>query len=904
MRAPIRLIATLILVTCLLPCRWAVGQPVDPAALVEQLADPTQREGASRKLLEMGKDALGPLEASLRSKRSSEFLRREILKLLPSFGPEGVEVVKASLGDASLEFEAARQLSELGSDPGIATVMFARMEKSLNPRVRIIALDWLAAHGDAATVNEKLYSYLSDASDRVRSRAAELIAQRTGVNAVRNLMEMLRQAEFNRSSTNRGLRTALVEALGIIGTQGPDAAARVVPTILRALGEEDEQEVAVQALIRIGAPSVSSLLMILKAGDTRRAAAAMDALLAIGQKAAPEVVSLLQARHPKMKLMAQQFLGFYQDPAVFPLLRDLYGRSGPEDKVVILRIAALYKSREPQEFVVQATLDEDPLVRSTAVKLLAATGERSVVPVLLTRAEEDSDQDIRMAAVRGLFGMGDSSPVVSFGRMLEYEKWPVRLELLEALAFMGTPSIVKSIAEQLRHRRSEVANAAARALANITYMTGERSPDDWVRDVRSTLGEEEGENVDVQQRSVVAGDESVEVSLLGNSREVILFLAPQVELQARNLQRYLGRLAEDYTVAAVAFDGCPQQGGERLAAERCFQRQADRLEMVRQEVARDPVVVLTHGVTGFAGMAYASSYPDSVRSLVVANPVFPRRVEVERTLATTLEKLPVRWKKELELLERNSGNFLPRARNAYRSRIELASQVRGEGRAMLVAQGYYGLSWFLDETFFAYEDTTIESALANLRVPVLLVFGAEDFSKDNNVERFRRIGKIRRNLVSTTVNGSIRFSRVEQSDTFQLAVLHFLQSYRVGEGRPSGVGGGWPAAAVAYGEQGQFDGGDSGRAAVAGTTPREGELVESSRLTRFLSQNAPDRVVEGEVVDEAAREAEMLRLAEARKAEEARQAEEKRQAEEARLAEERRLAEEQRQAEEAARQAE
>ncbi|MBM4354834.1 MAG: hypothetical protein FJ109_13775, partial [Deltaproteobacteria bacterium] len=399
--------------------RPGFAEEKNPAVLVQQLADPTLRAGAREGLLALdAAKAMAELEKALSSKKSSELLRREIIRVLPDFGARGVAALIGALKDPMLEFEAARTLSTRTGDAAVAAAMLDLLEKSPNPKVRLLALDWLAENGDAKRINGLLTRMLADSSDKVRARAGELVVSRIGLQALPELMELLRQAEFARSVANRGLRLALLETFGLMGQKGPTEAARVVPTLLQALGEEDEAQVAVAALVRIGAPSVSSLLMILKAGDSKRAAAAMDALLSIGSKAAPEVVSLLQAKHPKMREMAVQFLSFYQDPAVFPLLVKMYGGAAPDDKVIILRIVSLYGTRETVDFVIRATTDDNAKVRAESVRILAATGDPAAVPVLLARAEEDSDMDIRLSAIAGLFSMGELSAGPSFARML------------------------------------------------------------------------------------------------------------------------------------------------------------------------------------------------------------------------------------------------------------------------------------------------------------------------------------------------------------------------------------------------------------------------------------------------------------------------------------------------------
>jgi len=814
------------------------AQAVGPDELALWLADPTRKQDAASQLLAMGDKALPDLAKIVGAKATGEQVRREVLSLLPQFGEKGMAILVGATRDPLAEYEAVKALSELDAPAGVEKTMLDAGGHSLNPRVRLVAIDWLAEKGTPETVNSLLLSLLSDPAEKVRSRAAELVAGRMGLTAVPTLMEMLRQAEISRSVQNRGLRTAIIETMGLIGEKNQADASRVVPTLLQALGEEDEQQSATKALVRIGAPSVSALLMILKAGDTNRAAPAMDALLAIGQQAAPEVVSLLQARHPKMKKMARQFLSFYQDPAVFPLLRAMYPKASADDRIAVLGIVALYDAAEPFELIVSATQDDDTRVRAEAVRLLAASGKKAAVPVLLAKAEEDPDMDIRNAAIRGLASMGEPGAAPAFARMLEYEKWQVRLTILSAMAHMATPSDVKTLSDQLRHRKSELAGLAARALANVTYLPGQRSPDEWVSHVKEILEPPQDYQVDVVVKEVQAGDQSFEIAVLGSSGSAVLLLQSGTTLNAAYLSRYLGRLAKDHVVAVIPFPGCDYDKTERPRLSDCMSRYADRTALVKHEVSpSDPVAVVGHSIAGFGAIIYAAAHPSDVGHLVLANPIFPRRHGVDLAFQRTIENLPPRWKKEWEFLDLHSGEYAPKAGNLYRSRVELASQVKGDGKAMLASAGYYGLGWLLDEVYFPEEDTAVETALAGVRVPVLLVFGKQDYVLAENAQEFRALGKINKNLVITSIEGSARFSPIEQPAGFQAAVEKFLQEYSL-ESRIEGIGGSVSVAAVTVGDT-SFASPGASASGPAVVTRTDGELVESSRLTQFLSGREP-----------------------------------------------------------------
>lgn len=825
-------------------CR-AEAQETDPENLVQRLVDPTLKSEAARTLLGMGAAALPALGKVLHSKRSSEYVRREILKLLPGFGDKGAKMLRDAVSEPALEYEAARQLAGVKSDKLVAGTMFGLLEKSGNPNVRLLAVEWLAARGNADKLRGHLFELLSDPSAKIRQSASALIADRLGRDAIPTLQEMLRKAQLSRSTANRAMRLSILKTLGAIGRKGNQEGKNVMNTLLLALNEEDEQQVAIDELVSIGPASVSGLLMILKAGDTRRAASAMDALLSIGQAAAPEVVDLLQARHSKMKKMAKQFLCFYQDPAVFPLLKNLYPKAAPEDKAEILEIASLYDAAEPFEFIIAATKDDNPVVRVQAVRLLSRSRREAAVPVLLARAEEDPDLDIRLAAVRGLFTMGESSAVPSFARMVAYEKWQVRLEILKALAFMATPSDIKVMSDQLRHRKSELAGQAARALANTTYLTGQRAPDEWVSDVKGITEAGGGKHKPFEIRSIKAGDETVEVSWSGSGDRVLIYLPASVSHNGRYAHLYLGELASDYTVVVLPFPGCSFGPTEQPSLSECMQRYGRQIDIVRQEYTGKPAVLVAHSVAGFGALSFSAENPGSVERIIWVNPVFPRRYYVETAFRASMESLSARWSAEREYLEMQSGFLSPGARNLYRSRVELSSQVKGNGNAMLVAQGHYGLGWLLDEVFFPYDDTTMQSALAANAAPLLLMFGQQDPTLAENVEAFKGQARTNKNMVLSVLDNSIRHIPVENPEAFQAAVKRFMRDYE--RARTLEPVGGAPTAVVLQGEQGEFGPSQVFLPMEDSTVTRtSADLVKPSRLSRFLDSREPEKLVSGE----------------------------------------------------------
>lgn len=830
----------LLLLGLLAPQAGLVAQEKDPRQLVRDLGDPVRSQAAARELESLGSKVLPMLGESLASSATSEAVKKGILQVLGKMGPKGRRLLADALEDPALELAALEELAGLKPDRNIEELMLARLQKSGNPRVRLVAMNWLADNASASKADPLLFAALGDEDEEVRDRASLLVSQRLGVAAVPTLMGMLRDAEFARSVKNRPVRTALIKTLGLVGKLGPDAAARVVPTLVQALGVEDEKPYAVAALVGIGGASVPALLMILKAGDTTRASAAMEALLSIGEEAAPEVVELLQARHPKMRRLATQFLAFYQDPKVFPLLKALYARSDSTEKVSILRIAALYPLREAFELIASATNDPDMAVRMAAVQILGNSSVKGALPVLLGRVEEDPDLDVRLAAIRSIHRQGDPSVVPSLARLLFHDKWQIRLAILKILANLGGPEQVQAIAQQLSHRRSEVASAASRTLSNITYLTGERSVEGWASEVANALkAARTDKEVDVESRSVETPEGSLDFLVAGEKDRTILALVPNDQVVAALLPRYVALLAQRYRVVVMPFPGCARTGTTKPTLKECAAMTAEKIQLVKEAVTTEPVTLLLQSVTAYGGLQFTVDHPASVDRIIWANPVFPRPALIRSLAQVTMARLPARWKQEADYLSNHPGDFLAKARASYLSRIELASQIKQEGRAMLVAPGHYGLSRLLQEVSLS-DDASVEGLVAALERPALLVFGQDDWVLDAHQDAFKVIGKIRRNLIVTTVPGSIRYTPVEKPEAFFAACRKFMENYRFkfsASSRDGRVSQGQIVVAdslVLAREDSQAD------VEVAPLPAAGSQLGESSRLTRFMTGTGAD----------------------------------------------------------------
>ncbi|MFH1529645.1 MAG: alpha/beta fold hydrolase [Pseudomonadota bacterium] len=803
MRRRMMILALLLVIPALAGAR--AGEKEELQTLVTRLEDPVTREAAARDLIEKGEVALPYLTQALKESGSSDLLRREIVALLPRFGAAGIKPLKVALADRRVEFEAVRQIATIEAADQVFPVMFGALE-SANPKVRWAAIQWIKDSGASGKgLPKKLFELLNDPSEEVRNTAGEIIARDLGKDSVPTLMDLFRAEAMSPTRSNLLLRQVLIRTLGIVGASAPEAADRVIPTLIQALSRQDQRKSASAALVGLGERSVPSLLMVLKQGDENRAPAAMEAMMQIGPEAAPEVVSLLTARHSKMRDLATQFLSFYRDPAILPILAQTYQKGDPLVRSNVVRIAGLYRDEAAIRILEFGIKDKDANVRLAAMEMIARSGLPMTVPLLLSRAEEDSELNIRIAAIQALFYLGETSAVSSMVRMLQYEKWPIRQEILKALLWMGRAGHVGAIADQLAHRKPEIASLAERVLANLSYLDGARSLEDWSRDVKAIQSERLGKNgtpLAVDRKEIRAGNETIEVLVGGTpDRGTLLLLRSGDSLEDPWFLEALRPLAGDYRLVLMDFPGCDALVEDaRPEVDQCMARHAERIELVRSAFTSGKVVLISHSVAAYAAVWYAAKHPDAVSKLVLIAPVYPEPSLLRETVRRIEDGIPARWRQELDQLDGLRGRMNPRAYHRYRHRAELGALVSGQGVASLVGS-YYGLSWFVREAYIPEGDSALEAAFTQVRAPVLLVVGESDPVPPASLESFRRIGRIRGNYMIATIPGARHFPHISKPQMFLSAVKKFLVEV---DGAPvtSGAAGVVPSAVVTIGERG------------------------------------------------------------------------------------------------------
>ncbi len=299
----------------------------------------------------------------------------------------------------------------------------------------------------AAPAVLKLIPLLQDQNESVRIAAAEAIARVGSLNgaATDNLVVGL-------ASPDNVVRAQTAQALGTIGMSAQETA----PALVEALADRNDRvrAKAVEALGKIGEGAadvaVPSLVRALRDQDNWVSALAAEALGQMGESADEAVPALMRAlRHinPQVRGNAAESLG----------------KMGAAASLTMARSA-----------LESACSDDDGVVRGHALRALAAFGPMATSwPAVLT-GMQDTDPQVRTAAVEAVGQWGEANDA-ALGRLmllLEDANDRVKVQVAHVLPKLvgATPAVIEGLCRRLLDDNSVLVQcSAAQALSKLGH---------------------------------------------------------------------------------------------------------------------------------------------------------------------------------------------------------------------------------------------------------------------------------------------------------------------------------------------------------------------------------------------------------------------------------------------------
>lgn len=321
-----------------------------------------------------------------------------------------------------------RQLDECRED-----VAHAGLVKQIVERAAALSDEGLADEGYRA-----ILVFSAQAADRARS-AAQREAAGTG------LRELARGARY-RDLVSRAC--------------APGAAASIR---------------AAQVLLQLGVAVVPSLLHdIEREGDPDRRGQMSGILIAMGEKATPEILAAIQSGEPRRMRLAVRFAGEIQNPAAVPALQRVLRGSDAEMRREAAK--SLVKIGDPTalECLVDALASPLGDVPSLAAFCLGVSGSPRALEALLAalrRAGRTGEFELARESIRALGRLGRPEATPELAAVLSRVSFFQRRKLRElklaaaaALARLPGSQAQQALAAASRSRDPRVREAASRAL--------------------------------------------------------------------------------------------------------------------------------------------------------------------------------------------------------------------------------------------------------------------------------------------------------------------------------------------------------------------------------------------------------------------------------------------------------
>lgn len=415
---------------------WALGKTADPRAvgpLASLLEDPSEKIRAS------AAGALGKIGA-----------------------PQAARALAAAHGDRDPRVRAAvvNALGRIGEgDPDVLEALRSRLSGP-DAFVRNRAMIALARAAPAAareqladpalerTIDRDhfLIAQVIADTDNARARAAEVLATRDGLSRIKARLE----------KEDRAVRDAFFGALGIpdpesIIADADDLRALVdrYDRVLRTSRDIRARQTAIEVIARANEPNTVEILGAALGGDP-----AESVRLAAAERL---------AERPASKQRAEALLRAMDDPSIDVALAAISALANePPEHVSKPLVARLGAGPDEVDAIVEETLahmhtnDPMPLIdammgtdqaapMAAAARVLAAIGDPSTAPLMLSLAQSESEL-VRAAAARALGAASSGETQEALDTLLQDPVESVRLEALGACTRSGSDRALMRVA--------------------------------------------------------------------------------------------------------------------------------------------------------------------------------------------------------------------------------------------------------------------------------------------------------------------------------------------------------------------------------------------------------------------------------------------------------------------------
>ncbi|MDK1031266.1 MAG: HEAT repeat domain-containing protein, partial [Planctomycetia bacterium] len=444
----------------------SIQDPRAIATLIEAMSDDATRISAMSALTRIGREAVPPLLSALKSAKEDK-LRRAIIGVLEDLDdPRTVVALIEALSDEKVRQIAALSLGRIGK-VAVPRLVVALTDKNGSRRIgAAVALRDIADPG--------ALDAMIKAMDDTEALVREGIAEGLGIIGPGASKSVPRLSKLLFDEVD-DVRYHAAISLGLIGDP------RAVPDLIKASSDDDVDLVAIRAVQKIGDKATEAIIAGLQseAVDSRSNTITIIERLNKPVFVMPLVKSLQSDKEARIREEAARALGYLGDKRATAAL----AKATTEDEDWTVRQAAALSIGDIGDpagapALVQALADEEFGVTWNAQRSLERIGVDGTLEIL--KQMDNEDPDVRSRAVKALINLRDERAIPALIKALGDDDGFVRRDSCIALGNIGEPSVILALAKSIKEDPSKsIRYRGVEAIGKIWDRTPDKLVTKW-----------------------------------------------------------------------------------------------------------------------------------------------------------------------------------------------------------------------------------------------------------------------------------------------------------------------------------------------------------------------------------------------------------------------------------------
>jgi HEAT repeat protein len=188
----------------------------------------------------------------------------------------------------------------------------------------------------------------------------------------------------------------------------------------------------------------------------------------------PEIAKVFEAEDPKLRMVAVEGMDRLGRAEAAPYILDLYRRENDQNvKISCLYALINFQTPESIALILSALKDNDPRVRENAATVLLRVKDNAEVTAAVNEALLDKSKEVRVAAARTLFEIGDKTSIPNLAKAMreapdDYKGTDNLKEIaVELLGHLKAPEGIPHLVEAMTSTNTIVSAQAAFSLGLI-----------------------------------------------------------------------------------------------------------------------------------------------------------------------------------------------------------------------------------------------------------------------------------------------------------------------------------------------------------------------------------------------------------------------------------------------------